>query len=197
MKTGKQEKRLLLTLFWVFFKISAMVVGGGYAIIAASEEYFVRRKKLISHDEMLDSVAVTQSVPGILACNSAVIIGSKISGLPGALAALAGAFLPPVIIITLLGYILNLVPGLIEHPKVQKGFSGVIAAVTAIVLFSVLRTAAGSKNGMPGIIIAIASFAALTVFKVSPVYVLLGAVGLGIILQLAETLLLYRKGDRT
>lgn len=183
-KAETANTHTLLTLFWGFFKISATVVGGGYAIIAASEEYFVKRKQLITHDEMLDAVAITQSVPGIIACNSAIIIGNRIAGFRGAAAALAGAFLPPVIIITILGFLLSAVPDAVEHPRVQSAFKGVIAAVTAVVFASVLRTARGSKFTVQQMILTGLCAGGLLFFKLSPVFIMLGAITAGIVMTL-------------
>ncbi|MDD3886342.1 MAG: chromate transporter, partial [Victivallaceae bacterium] len=94
--------RRAATLYVTFFKIALLVVGGGYAIIAAAQEEFVTRRRWITDDEMLDVITVTQTVPGIIACNSAVCIGWRIAGVVGALAAALGAITPSVAIIALI-----------------------------------------------------------------------------------------------
>ena len=80
-------KKLWL-LFFTFARISALVLGGGLAMLPVIEETFVNKKKLLSQEELLDVVALTQTVPGIIAANAAVSIGMKIAGFAGALAAL-------------------------------------------------------------------------------------------------------------
>ena len=59
----------------------------------------INKKKLLTSEELLDVVALTQTVPGIIAANAAVSIGMKIAGAAGALAALFGAILPSFVII--------------------------------------------------------------------------------------------------
>ena len=63
------------------------------------EEVFVKKKKLITEDELLDMVAMTQTMPGIVAVNSAIYIGMKVAGYVGAIAAAFGAILPSFLII--------------------------------------------------------------------------------------------------
>ena len=83
-------KKLWL-LFFTFAKIAALVVGGGLAMLPVIEDTFVRKKKLLSQEELLDVVALTQTIPGIIAANAAVAVGMKVAGFLGAIAALTGA----------------------------------------------------------------------------------------------------------
>ena len=63
-------------LFWSYIKITSLVLGGGYAIIAAAQEEFVRRRGWLTDDDVVEMITITQTVPGILACNSAIYVGS-------------------------------------------------------------------------------------------------------------------------
>ena len=63
---GSYWKKLWL-LFYTFAKIAALVVGGGYAILPVVEETFSRKNKLISSEELLDMMALVQTIPGIIA----------------------------------------------------------------------------------------------------------------------------------
>jgi Chromate transport protein ChrA len=86
-------KRLWL-LFFTFAKIAALVVGGGYAILPVVEETFTRKSKLISSEELLDMMALVQTIPGIIAANSAVYVGMKVAGFGGVLAAVSASAFP-------------------------------------------------------------------------------------------------------
>ena len=97
--------RKLWLLFFTFAKIAALVLGGGLAMLPVIEETFVNKKKLLTGDELLDVVALTQSVPGIIAANAAVSIGMKVAGFAGALAALFGAILPSFLIILIIAIV--------------------------------------------------------------------------------------------
>ena len=98
-------------LFYTFAKIALLVVGGGLAMLPVIEEVFVKKKKLITEDELLDMVAMTQTMPGIVAVNSAIYIGMKVAGYVGAIAAAFGAILPSfLIILTIAIFFPNLNP---------------------------------------------------------------------------------------
>ena len=61
----------------------------------------VEEKKWLTEKEMLDCIAISQSLPGVIAINSATYVGSRKAGFPGALAASAGVILPSFVIIIL------------------------------------------------------------------------------------------------
>ena len=63
---------------------------------------FVEELKWLEEDEMLDITAITQSSPGPLPVNASVIIGYRMQGIPGSLAAVLGTILPPMFVISLI-----------------------------------------------------------------------------------------------
>ena len=56
-----------LKAFGTFFKIGLFTIGGGYAMVPLIEEEVVKRKHWLSQEEFIDLLAVSQSVPGVLA----------------------------------------------------------------------------------------------------------------------------------
>lgn len=107
-------------LFWSYIKITSLVIGGGYAIIAAAQEEFVRRRGWLTDDDVLEMITVTQTVPGILACNSAIYIGWRLGGCRGALSALAGSILPSLVIIVCIAAAISSVAGVVEKPGCRE-----------------------------------------------------------------------------
>ena len=107
-------------LFWSYIKITSLVIGGGYAIIAAAQEEFVRRRGWLTDDDVLEMITVTQTVPGILACNSAIYIGWRLGGYRGALSALAGSILPSLIIIVCIAAAISSVAGVLKAPRTVR-----------------------------------------------------------------------------
>lgn len=77
-----------LKLFWVFFRIGAFTFGGGYAMIPFIEREIVDKHHWIESEDIVDIFAIVQSVPGVIAVNSATFVGYRIAGF-------AGAFSPP------------------------------------------------------------------------------------------------------
>ena len=80
-----------LSLFWEFFKIGMFTIGGGMAMIPQIQQVVVDDKKWLTDEEMIDCIAISQSMPGVIAINSATYIGKKISGIKGSMSATLGA----------------------------------------------------------------------------------------------------------
>ena len=136
IRTLSRGRRLLL-LYCSFFRITALVVGGGLAMLPVIEEIFVVKRKLLTREELLDMTALTQTVPGIIAINSAVYIGMKVAGVPGAIAAAAGAVTPPFTVILVIA---SLFPHLDPKNRYLLGvFAGIRAAVTGMILVTGCR----------------------------------------------------------
>lgn len=98
--TEKKEK--LWVLFKSMFILSSCTFGGGFVIVSLMKKKFVEELKWLEEDEMLDVTAITQSSPGPLPVNASVIIGYRMAGIAGSLAAIFGTILPPMIIISVI-----------------------------------------------------------------------------------------------
>lgn len=70
------------------FLISAFTVGGGFVIIPLLKGKYVDEYHWIGDKDTLDMVAIAQSMPGVIAVNSAVILGYRMAGVLGTLVAL-------------------------------------------------------------------------------------------------------------
>ncbi|MBR6241774.1 MAG: chromate transporter [Lentisphaeria bacterium] len=173
--TMSTTKRLLL-LYCSFFRITALVVGGGLAMLPVIEEIFVVKRKLLTREELLDMTALTQTVPGIIAVNSAVYIGMKVAGVPGALAAVAGAFTPPFTVILIIA---SLFPRLDPHNRYLLGaFAGIRACVTGMILVTGTRMFRRTvKTRLECAVVLI--FFVLAILKVSPALLILAAIPFG------------------
>ncbi len=175
IRTLSRGRRLLL-LYCSFFRITALVVGGGLAMLPVIEEIFVVKHKLLTREELLDMTALTQTVPGIIAINSAVYIGMKIAGVPGALAAALGAVTPPFTVILIIA---SLFPHLDPKNRYLLGiFAGIRAAVTGMILVTGCRMFRRTvKNPLEIAVVLI--FFVLAIMKVSPALLILAAVPFG------------------
>lgn len=176
---GKFKRSLII--FWSFFKITAMVVGGGYAIIAAAQLEFVEKRKWLTDDDVLEMITITQTIPGILACNSAIYIGWRLAGLPGAVAGLLGAAMPSVIIIILIAAGMKSIEHLLQTSFIQGMFKGVIGSIVGMVVVTALKMRPKAVKGIFGWCIAIGSFLAMTVFGVRPSCIIVAAIIAGIV----------------
>ncbi|MBR6563846.1 MAG: chromate transporter, partial [Clostridia bacterium] len=63
----KKKLKLLLSVFWVFFRIGAFTFGGGYAMIPLITEEAVNKHKWVEEKDILDIFAIAESTPGPIA----------------------------------------------------------------------------------------------------------------------------------
>ncbi len=164
-------------LFFTFAKIAALVVGGGLAILPVVEETFSRKNKWLTQEELLEMTALAQTIPGIIACNASVYVGMKIAGIGGMIAAAFGVCFPSVTVIILIAaFFPHLEP---SNPYVLGAFAGVRACITGLILVTAYRFAKKTLTGRFEVMVTILALL-LLLTKVNPVYVILGAMPLGV-----------------
>lgn len=127
----KLDLHLLRSLFLTFFKIGLFTFGGGYAMIAVIEDECIEKKRWISHDEMLDIIAVAESTPGPIAVNSATYVGYTQGGFLGAVVSSLGIVCPSFIIIYAISVFLN---RFLEIELIANAFMGIRVAVGIVII---------------------------------------------------------------
>lgn len=99
----KEKKgKILWKLFCATFTLSAFTFGGGFVIVSLMKKKFVEELRWLDENEMLDITAIAQSSPGPIPINASVILGYRMAGLAGTMAAILGTALPPMFIISLI-----------------------------------------------------------------------------------------------
>jgi chromate transporter len=142
----------LLSIFWTFIKIGSTAFGGFMALISVVQNYVVERRKLMTHEEMLDGISLATILPGPIAFNVVAYVGYRLRGPMGALSATIAVTLPTYLFILILSY------GYFtwgEIPTVNKFFQGFIPAVTAIIATTVWNLGRKTLKSMPETLIAI------------------------------------------
>lgn len=129
-------------LFWSFFKIGAFTLGGGYAMIPLMQDEIVRKKKWLTDEEFLDALAIAQSSPGVLAVNTSIMTGYRISGRLGIAAAVLGAVLPSFLIILCLSTVIIQYR---EAKLFQQVFFGVKPATVGLIFIAVYKLCKSTK----------------------------------------------------
>lgn len=168
----------LWILFFTFAKIAALVVGGGLAILPVVEETFSRKNKWLTQEELLEMTALPQTIPGIIACNAAVYVGTRLAGIGGMLAAAFGVCLPSVVIILIIAaFFPHLEP---SNPYLLGAFAGVRACITGLILVTAYRFAKKTFTGRFEVIVTILALF-LLLMKINPVYIILCAMPLGVV----------------
>lgn len=162
----------ILQLFLFFFRISAVTFGGGI-VIMGMVKLGISKRQDISDAEFSDMVSLAASVPGPLAVSVAWLLGRHYRGIKGSIAAVAGAVLPPFVIILILSPIILKYSG---TPEVQGFFKGVLAgtgAIITMVVFDNVRSTLsfGWWNIVPFAIV----IALIGVFGLNPLLSMLAA----------------------
>ena len=176
--------KILLRLFWEMFKISSCVVGGGFAILAVADERFAKKLKWTEEGEMMAKLPIFQMVPGIIAGSTAVYIGRKKAGVAGAAAALAGVFLPSVIIFSCVAAGYAMIP--VSNRYLAAAFLGLRAALAGIIFAMTAKAWTKSVQGWYGYLVMVIATAAIGPLKCNPAWVVLAAVALGVAWKFAE-----------
>ncbi len=168
----------LWKMFIAFFKMGLFTIGGGLAMIPLMQKFAVDDQKWLTEEEMVDCIAISYSIPGVIAINAATYIGKKRFGMPGAITATLGVTLPSLLCIILIVLFL----GRIEDNKYINGaFVGLTAAACGLIAASALRLGKQAIKDKFGLILAVVTFAAVIIFDVNAVIMIIAAGVAGIV----------------
>lgn len=168
----------LFKLFLIFVKIGAILLGGGYVILPIMTSEFVEKRNLVTHDDMIDYFALSQSLPGIIAANISMFIGYKLRGKWGAIAAMVGVTFVPFWCIVLLASVLG---SLVNNSYVQGALWGVGVAVIALIMLTVREMWQKSNKNLYFYIIYSLTLLTLVIFIPSPIQAILIFTTLGVL----------------
>ena len=163
----------LHSLAWSFLKIGAGAFGGGMAALPVFEAEVVHRRHWLAPAEVAEAYAISQSVPGVIIVNFAVLTGLRLSGKRGAFIAAAAVALPAFFVILALAALFN---GKWENRWIAAALSGLRPAVIALIVGAAIRLGRDSLRS-PLLLPAAATSAGLMLAKIlGPVpLILIGA----------------------
>ncbi len=164
----------LWKLFSGFFKIGLFTIGGGLAMLPLIQRMVVDDYKWLDDDEMIDCIAVCQSLPGVIAINTATFVGFRRKGFIGSVAATLGTVLPSFTIIILAVVFLGAIG---ENPYINGAFNAIKAASCALILYSAVKLGKKILKDKLTWIVACISFVMIAIFDVSAIWaIILGAI---------------------
>jgi chromate transporter len=168
----------LTSLFLVFLKVGAVLYGSGYVLLAFLRADLVVRLGWLTDQQLLDAIAVGQVTPGPV-FTTATFIGYVLGGLPGALLATVGIFLPSFIFVAISN---PLIPRIRNSPWASRLLDGVNAAALGLMAAVTWQLGRASLIDLPTILLALIAVVLLFRFKVNSTWLVLGgaAVGLGL-----------------
>ena len=151
-------------LFICFFKMGMFTIGGGMTMIPMLEEKICEEYKWLSPEEVLDAIAVSQSLPGVIAVNLATYIS---------VCATLGVVLPSFIVIILVVCLLRTID---QNPYVQGAIEGIKAAATGLIAFAAYKMGKQTLSRPFQWILAGTAFVAIGLLGVNAVWVILAAI---------------------
>lgn len=171
--------KLLGQLFTTMFSLSACTFGGGFVIVSLMKKKVVEERHWLEEDEMLDITAIAQSSPGPILVNASVILGYRLQGIAGSLAAVGGSILPPMILLSLIAVFYDWFR---QNAVVNTALTVMRAGVAAVicdVVINLAKNVLGTKKPLY-IVLMVITFILGYFLNISAIYIILGCLVSGI-----------------
>lgn len=168
----------LTALFLFFLKVGSILFGSGYVLLAFLRADLVEHWHWLTDAQLLDAVAMGQITPGPV-FSTATFVGYVLGGVPSAVVATAGIFLPSFVFVAISG---PLVPRLRRSPTAGAFLDGVnigALALMAVVTFTLARAALVDVTTA---VLAAASAFLLLRLRVNSAWLVLGGALIGLAL---------------
>jgi chromate transporter len=164
----------LLDVAMTFAAISSTAFGGGQK---ASIRHQVVSKGWMDNDLFMDGLELAQVLPGPNILNLAIYCGQHVRGIPGAIAAFLGASVPPFVIVLIAG---ALYFKYASNPYVHGALRGCAVGALGLTLGNALELSWDERTDWLKIVLLIATAAAVAIFKMPLLLVLVVFGGIGI-----------------
>jgi len=167
----------LLGIFFVFFKIGAVTFGGGYTMLPLLNRDIAKNRRWASEEEIIDYYAISQSLPGIVAVNTAMLIGYKKRKVSGMLAAAFGVVFPSLAIILAIALFIKNFLGI---EAAAHAFNGIRVAVAVLIVSTAVDMGRKCLIDLSSAVICVAALLAFSFIEISPIIPVLAGAAAGI-----------------
>ena len=172
----------LQPLFLFFVKVGSIVFGSGYVLLAFLQADLVGHWHWLTTTQLLDAIAVGQVTPGPV-FTTATFIGYLLAGLPGALIATAGIFLPSFIFVAASS---PLIPRLRKSAVAGAFLDGVIIASLALMASVTYSLGRDAVIDLPTALLVLGSAVLLVRFRLNSLWLVLGGALIGFLIYVAK-----------
>jgi chromate transporter len=166
------------SIFLSFLKIGSVLFGSGYVLLAFLRSEFVG-PGMLTEQQLVDAVAVGQVTPGPV-FTTATFIGYLLEGVPGALAATVGIFLPAFVFVAVTG---PFIPHLRRSPVLSGLLDGVNVASLALMAGVTWQLGRATVVDSFAAAIAVVALVLLVRFKVNTAWLVVGGGALGLAIR--------------
>ena len=161
-------------------KVGSIVFGSGYVLLAFLQTDLVAHWHWLTTTQLMDAIAVGQVTPGPV-FTTATFIGYLLAGLPGAIIATTGIFLPSFILVALVG---PLIPRLRKSAVTGAFLDGVIVASLALMAVVTWRLGQDAIIDLPTAFLALGSAILLIGFRWNTLWLVMGGAIIGLLLRM-------------
>ena len=156
-------------IFLLFLKIGFVLYGSGYVLLAFLEAEFVEKLGVLTTTQIVDAIAIGQFKPGPVFA-TATFIGYLLNGVPGAILATIGIFLPAFVLVLILNPIMH---KLREWKILSAMLDGVNIGSLVLMLVVSVKLGIASINNWITALIFIVSYFAITKLKINSVWAII------------------------
>ena len=178
--TGRNQPQSCTDLFVSMTLLALQGFGG---VLAVVQRELVERKRWMTRDEFVEEWAVAQIMPGPNVVNLSLMIGGRYFGLRGAMAALAGILLAPLVVVITLALLYS---HFADNPQLANALRGMGAVASGLITATGLKLLVALRTHPLGlaacIAFGIATFIAIAVLRLPLAWLLAGLGGLSCLL---------------
>jgi chromate transporter len=168
-------------LFWVFLKVGATLYGSGYVLLAYLQADLVQQLGWLTEQQLIDAIAIGQVTPGPV-FTTATFVGYVLGGVPGAVVATLGIFLPSFVFVAISNPI---IPRIRNSPWASSLLDGVNAAALGLMTAVTLQLGRAALIDPYTIALALLSAVLLIRFRVNSTWLIAGGAAAGYLIGLA------------
>lgn len=169
----------ILELFWAFFISNILGYGGGPPIIPLLQDQIVDVYDWMSLREFGEVLALANALPSPIATKLGGYVGYQISGVAGALVALAATIVPTAIAMIFLFKFIDKFKGAPQVVAMTQVVRPIVAVLMGILAYQFFNSAYEATGIVQTAILAAISLVALEKFKVHPALVIGAALAYG------------------
>ena len=166
----------LTRVFLVFLKAGALLYGSGYVLLAFLRNDLVVNYGWMTEQQLLDAIAIGQFTPGPV-FTTATFVGYVLAGVPGAIVATIGIFLPSFLFVALLARVM---PYVRKSPWSAAFLDGVNVSALGLMAGVTWQLGRAAIIDIPTALLAVVAAVLLFRLKINSAWLVLagGVIGL-------------------
>jgi chromate transporter len=159
----------------LFFTFNRLALQGFGGVLAVAQHELVERQRWLSRQQFVEMLSLSQVLPGPNVVNLALMLGDRFFGWRGALSALAGMLLVPLVIVLVLTAAYAELSDIEVVAGALRGMGAVAAGLVIATAFKLMGTLRTNRLGLPlAAAFSIATFVMIALLRWPLVGVLAG-----------------------